>query len=112
MDDITYEESRIETEEEEEIMKEINEQLAGVDNSVEKKETLQPWRDAISTLLRKNNIAVAVKEKARYIRDNLPRLSGSTNRRSRSPQRSRRSRGGRGKGRKNKTRKYRLKYRV
>ena len=64
MDDITYEESRIETEEEEEIMKEINEQLAGVDNSAEKKETLQPWRDAISTLLRKNNIAAAVKKKA------------------------------------------------
>jgi len=101
MADTTYEESRIETQEVDEIMGEVNEQL---------NETLKPWRDAIQKITRNNSIfSDAVKNKAMEIR--LPRISNNRrNNNSPSPSpagRRRRSSGGSKKMRKHKSRKHR-----
>lgn len=103
MAETTYEESRIETFDVAEIMKEVNEQL---------NETLQPWKDAIQKITRNNSIySDAVKNKAMEIRERLPRV-GNNRRNNNSPSpspagRRHRSSGGSKKMRKHKTRKHR-----
>ena len=102
MAETTYEESRIETFDVAEIMKEVNEQL---------NETLQPWKDAIQKITRNNSIySDAVKNKAMEIRERLPRISNNRrNNNSPSPSpagRRHRSSGGSKKMRKHRTHKH------